>query len=951
MTEIFINNVPIDLKDGVPIPLNYSIADIREPDKRNSAFSKTITVPGTKANNKVFGHLFKVDLDIHSTGTTNYTPSFNPNLKAETIIYENKVKIFKGFAQLVKINVTDYFQIEYDIVVFGDLANIFSELGDDKVDELDYSAYNHTYSGANIIASWGASAGYYYPMIDYGKNNLQTWKVTDFYPAIYLYQLIDKIFENAGYTYVCSLFGTQSFKNIVIPFNSDGLRLPESLVLNRYAKANKTATTDYIFSSNATTINFNNEISDAGSNYNPVTYQYTAPANGTYNIAANITCALKYEPSSPAYIWTPTSISCTVEFFKIQLNSNQVQVFSVNVINGTPLMPVQDTVVNFGDVSASYQFDVNQSVYLLSGEKLVAKIKPFGYSTTYGGLYFDVPLSGLGTQNVIAGDLYYRITNASELEVKFINNELQEGETVVMNGALPKDIKQRDILTSVFKAFNLYVQDSDTTSRQLIINTRNDFYTNEYVDWTEKLDISKQFEIQPMAALEARRYVYKYDDDSDYYNDIYKKVYLKSYGERWVDIENDFLKGNKETKLIFASTPSVGQSWNDRVIPAIVKVDQNGNKSIKSSKIRMLFRTTTGVLNCDLWFMVINGVSTPISQYPYVGHLNDPYNSTEDLNFSVPNEIFFTGNIFYTNNNLYNKYYKKFVEEITDKNSKIITADFYLTASDISNLDFRKKVLIDNTYYLINKVIDYQPNANTTTKVELLKIKSGISFIASTGTVTSSLGDPFGIGDDTLPSARYTTNDSNNNGNISVGSNYVHPLAETTIVTGYDNVVGANAKMVTILGSSGCVVDAGLQNVSLINTSGVTVSENNVHYVNGVNVSSYAQGSYTPSTTNVTNVDSVTIDSAYYFRIGSMVTVFGVGTLNATLSATDTIFRFSIPIASDFSTELEAAGGINGDVSQSRIEADSTNNAVRFYCKTNTTGGFVFSYSFSYIII
>jgi hypothetical protein len=40
--------------DDIPISLNLAIADIRQPDKRNSTFSKTINLPGTKEVNRFF---------------------------------------------------------------------------------------------------------------------------------------------------------------------------------------------------------------------------------------------------------------------------------------------------------------------------------------------------------------------------------------------------------------------------------------------------------------------------------------------------------------------------------------------------------------------------------------------------------------------------------------------------------------------------------------------------------------------------------------------------------------------------------------------------------------------------------------------------------------------------------------------------------------------------------
>ena len=43
----------LDMFDDVSISLNYSIADIAEPDKRQASYSKTISLPGTANNNKL----------------------------------------------------------------------------------------------------------------------------------------------------------------------------------------------------------------------------------------------------------------------------------------------------------------------------------------------------------------------------------------------------------------------------------------------------------------------------------------------------------------------------------------------------------------------------------------------------------------------------------------------------------------------------------------------------------------------------------------------------------------------------------------------------------------------------------------------------------------------------------------------------------------------------------
>ena len=64
-------------------------------------------------------------------------------------------------------------------------------------------------------------------------------------------------------------------------------------------------------------------------------------------------------------------------------------------------------------------------------------------------------------------------------------------------------------------------------------------------------------------------------------------------------------------------------------------------------------------------------------------------------------------------------------------NPRTRTVYLNLKLSDIIALDFRKLVYIDGVYWRINKVIDYQPNKNTVTKVELLYWQEFGTFAAS----------------------------------------------------------------------------------------------------------------------------------------------------------------------------------------------------------------------------
>ena len=76
-----------------------------------------------------------------------------------------------------------------------------------------------------------------------------------------------------------------------------------------------------------------------------------------------------------------------------------------------------------------------------------------------------------------------------------------------------------------------------------------------------------------------------------------------------------------------------------------------------------------GLKNTDQQWLHIDASGTTFkTQYPYAGMYDDPYTPTVDIGFNLSNEIYYS-NVFnnvitFSNNNLYNKYYKKFIEEI-----------------------------------------------------------------------------------------------------------------------------------------------------------------------------------------------------------------------------------------------------------------------------------------------
>jgi hypothetical protein len=69
---------------------------------------------------------------------------------------------------------------------------------------------------------------------------------------------------------------------------------------------------------------------------------------------------------------------------------------------------------------------------------------------------------------------------------------------------------------------------------------------------------------------------------------------------------------------------------------------------------------------------------------------------------------------------LYTVYWKNMIEQLKSS-PKIRTVNINLSIKDILNLDMRKLVYLDGSWWRINKVVDFSPAKNETTKIELIQ--------------------------------------------------------------------------------------------------------------------------------------------------------------------------------------------------------------------------------------
>lgn len=675
MTRIFIENNELDLTQGLSNQITYAIDDLQNLDSKATAFSKTIILPGTTRNNALLGNIFEfTNANFSNDNAANVNYNFNASRSAVCRIEVDGMQIIKGVFRLIEI-IRDGNYIEYECAVFGELGGFVNALGNSRLEDLDFSAYNHSYTYANITGSWSftAGSGYVYPLVDYGNysTNKKDFQYKTFRPALFLREYIDKIITNAGYTWESNFFNTAFFKRIIIPCNQKVLSTKSSVLLD----VRQTTTISYTGADTGIFITFNNLIKLG--DFTPSSNQYFVNGGASKTFPIQV------------YVYISDSfVTTSGENWVIELR-----------VGGSPVAS-QTIPANI----AGYAVEFNQTITVNTTQDIsVAVVRP---SSGLLADYIDIDNSTILFSNPIS------------LQDVPINL----GEPIEINDTIPRGIFQKDFFTSILKMFNLLVTEDKFQNKHLVIEPYIDFYTGERLDWSDKMDRNKPIRLKPMSEANARYYELKWKRDNDFYAEDYRKKYNEGYGDRIYDNGLGFAKDKETVEVIFAASPLYGTTGEDKIFPAIYKKSDNNTKEDQIEHVVriMQIKLVTGVASWD----IKDGVSVLGSntQYLYAGHFDDPDAPNADLNFGATKELYFAlaaGNL---SNNLFNAYYSPYLSEITDKDSRLLTAQFKLTDLDIYNLDFAKFIYIDGALYRLSKIIDYTPNSNDTTKVELLRV-------------------------------------------------------------------------------------------------------------------------------------------------------------------------------------------------------------------------------------
>jgi hypothetical protein len=724
MVRIQLENGFLDVKEGTVFPLNFAVGDIRDLTKRSGAFSKTITLVGSKNNNELLNHYYDVNIQA---GT------FDINALTKCSVIQNNVPIMQdALLQLLSVNKnqqTDAYEqaVEYEVLVKDTRVEFFTAIANKELTALDFTDLNHTFTAADIVATFDNTItdGFKY-VLPYDTDNI--YNVRQMKPAIYAKTYFDRIFATAGFQYEWSDLASARFDKLLIPYNGDSNTFDAADYLVEEEKntpftASVASTTANNYREDATGWT---EITDVQGSFNPTTGEFTVPIST--NAAAGEAYIMEYQIDYEFQIdntnatvvlnsLSPFKATPVIGFSILGYNGQYSNLSAEQVINQGSIIPVGVTALTSGIVTGSVALLSDGTVPATLTAAQVANIVvgwQNGYCQFTGALPVNVEL--------IVNSVRIKITPTANIQVI--------GGILDINQYVPLKIKQSDYVKSIFQMYNLYADTDTDQPNKLILRHRDEYYdSGAEKDWSQKLMKDREQNLIFLPDLSNKKLKLTYKPDTDSPNVVYTQMTDEVYGQLEYTFDNEYVRDTDTKELIFSPTPVVATSF-DAYVPAL-------NGEAPKTNIRILY--DGGEQTCGTWDLIEYGTTGElgITTYPMIGHFDDALTPTFDINFATCDYYYYTPSTL-TANTLYNLYWRRTVNQINV--GKMLVAYFYLTEADIQTLKLNDKIRIDNSWWNINKVIDYDANAEVPTKVELISIDTEIElapFVTNPGTPTS----------------------------------------------------------------------------------------------------------------------------------------------------------------------------------------------------------------------
>tara|TARA_R110000803_G_scaffold111257_5_gene179677 strand:- start:238 stop:2508 length:2271 start_codon:yes stop_codon:yes gene_type:complete len=715
------NNVlgDLDLTDfkDFPLALTKGIVNLDNLKARTGTYSKTFKVPNTKNNSELLSDIDNIN------SRKDYRDALGR--KPCVIIVDNNEND-KGFIQVSKVTNKDY----YELVFFGNNIDWVKGASELKLVNIPFLNNSQTYDQTDINTANSSTSDTYdhaYPYVSRGGNtSANNTIVRDYTPVFYVPNLITRGLNSLGWNVSSSFLADSVIKRMVADFSLK-FKVTDDEVADTKVRAQKTTAATAIPFNTSVTVDFEDDFStpneDVNGLYNTTTFEYTPSISASYDFNIGIG------------ILNPATYLIGDITVRILRNATDPNDFTT----GETLWFQQNS---FGNNGGRFSY-TPQGIVLNAGDNITISVN--NGSRDQQDLDIIPTVAGFGAFDTT----YFNVQRRSEIFT---------GDNFTLNSVIPTDIKLLDVINDFTRMHNIYYW-SDVKTKTIYLEPRDDFFKpiTESVDWTDKIDFSKNYVIDYVNTYK-RNITFSYKDlNSDEWLKEWQKVNKRTYGSYNHVMPNRFAEGTTKIGLdLFSAsyavdakeaTPLNNGVFDSEIVFTTIRawgeyLTQNEPLERISDYNPKIYIFNNGTQES------VGGTSRQINKFgsssttiPY-GIFETYNNTTSDKNLS------FTGD-----NGLFATHYSNMLKNI-EEGGRLI-AYVKLDNVDVDNLDFRKLVYISTPseitgYYIIEKVEDFKPLEDGTTKVSLFKFED-LGNVAIDGSQQGNNGNNTDNGNNTPP--------------------------------------------------------------------------------------------------------------------------------------------------------------------------------------------------------
>lgn len=363
----------------------------------------------------------------------------------------------------------------------------------------------------------------------------------------------------------------------------------------------------------------------------------------------------------------------------------------------------------------------------ISAEDAIAQI-PINVQFTTNGIFL-LPMSGadgvivevrtLYTNTPFYGSATYDPFNATGWELVKIEN-VAYGAVNQMNQNAP-DVKQIDFVKDII---NMHccaiVPDTFKPSVLNIIPMVDYVNSGDTLDWTDKLDISKDIILNPTTDRQKKNILFTYKNGGDFISKAFSDN-GRTYGEYKIEgyqvnpdePVNDFADGDLKIQLTAESNPCNYVAGTSLVISKY----RNDKGEFVTPNLRFVYMSDTGLVK--LYDEISEAVIESVVNV--TNHYSDSYANIYDydLNFAPETPLHVIESNPYKN--LFNLYWRDYMNELYSPKARILEASFALDVMDVQSFSFADKIWVKDSYWRILEITDYKVGMNESTRVVLIK--------------------------------------------------------------------------------------------------------------------------------------------------------------------------------------------------------------------------------------